>query len=94
VRWHNGWLRRGALGGRTSLQAAREMPVAERLVDREGFYRETRRAFAKVVQGCDSLSATRLAELKATFVVLERFNLLTTSRGGKDAAQLNTDKSQ
>lgn len=52
VRWLNGWLRRGVLGGRTALQAVREMPVAERLVDREDFYRETCCAIEKAVQGC------------------------------------------
>ena len=94
VRWLNGWLVRGVLDKRTALQAAREMPVAERLVDREDFYRETCCAIEKAVQGCNGSRAARLAERKAIFAVLERFNLITTTRGGKDAAKLNTDKSR
>ena len=34
----------------------------------------------------------RLAERKASLAMLERFNRITTTRGGKDAAKLNADK--
>ena len=44
--------------------------------------------------GWPCASFSRLAEPKAIFAVLERFNLITTTRGGKDAAKLNTDKSR
>ena len=94
VRWMNGWLVRGVLGNRTALQAAREMPVAARLVDREDFYRETCCAIEKAVQGCKGSRAARLAERKSTIATLERFHLITTTRGGEDAAKLNTDKSR
>ena len=36
----------------------------------------------------------RLAERKAIFTVLEHFNLMTTTRAGRDAAKLNTDKTR
>ena len=94
MRWLNGHLARGVLGGRTALQAARVMPIAERLVNRQELYRETCAAIECAVQGCTGSRAARLAERKATFTVLEHFNLMTTSRGGKDAAKLNADKTR
>ena len=82
------------MGGRTTLQAAREIPVVESFVDREDFYRETCCAIEKAVQGCKGSRAARLAERKAIFAALERFNLINTTRGGMDAAKLNADKSR
>ena len=94
VRWLNGHPARGVLGDRTALQAARVMPIAERLVDRQELYRKTCAAIESAVQGCTGSRAARLAERKAIFTVLEHFNLMTTTRGGKDAANLNTDKTR
>jgi transposase InsO family protein len=52
VRWLNGELRSGVLGGLTALEKARELEVAERVVDRGIFYREMCSAIEVAVQRC------------------------------------------
>lgn len=44
------------------------------------------------MQGCKGPRAAQLAERKAIFAVLERFNRITTTRGGKGAAKLNATR--
>lgn len=66
---------------RTAREAYQELPSAQGLVDREQLYREAHCAIAEAVQGCRTARERRLAERKALLATLERYGLITQTRG-------------
>ncbi|HEX6241506.1 MAG TPA: hypothetical protein VFZ61_11450 [Polyangiales bacterium] len=72
---------RTSRGERTAREAYEELPVADALVDRAAFVREAHCAISQAVQGCRSARERRLAERKALLATLERYGLVTQTRG-------------
>jgi hypothetical protein len=72
---------RATRGGLTAWQAYRALPPAESLVDRATFLDAVACALQEPVPGCNSWRARRLAEREAVLRTMERFELITRTRG-------------
>jgi hypothetical protein len=66
---------------RTAREAYAEMPAADAMVDRTAFYAETCCAIRAAVEGWESGREQRLAERQAILNALERYGVLTQTRG-------------
>jgi hypothetical protein len=77
----DGTIPRATRGWRTAREAWREMPCAERLVDRADLRAEVACAIREAVRGCCSWRERRLAKRRAILAVLERHGLVTSTRG-------------
>jgi len=77
----DGAIPRSSLEWQTARQAHRSLPCAEALVDRASFLHEVHCAIALAVQDCESWREKRLAEREAILQVLERYALVTRTRG-------------
>jgi len=73
---------RASRGWRTALAVDAALPPWYAFVSRENFHAMACRAIAKAVQGCNTPRARRLAEREALFRTLERYGLVTRTRGG------------
>jgi len=72
---------RPSRGGLTAAQLDRIRPRAEDLVQRARFYETACAAIEAAVQGIDDARARRRAEREAILCTLERFGLVTRTRG-------------
>jgi transposase InsO family protein len=72
---------RASRGWRTPAQADAQMPPWSALVDRGTFWKETRCACAEGVVGCTGKRAARRARREAQLATLEKYELITRTRG-------------
>jgi hypothetical protein len=72
---------RPSRGWRTAREAYRDLAPASALVDRQAFRRAVACAIEDAVRGCDQPRARRLAEREAVLETMERFGLITRTRG-------------
>jgi hypothetical protein len=79
---------RPSRGARTAAELDRILPRAEDLVDRARFYAAACAAIQAAVQGNDNPRARRRAEREAILCTLERFGLVTRTRGRRPVAAL------
>jgi hypothetical protein len=77
----DGVRRRPTRDMRTAREAYAEMPAADAMVDRTAFYAETCCAIRAAVEGWESGREQRLAERQAILNALERYGVLTQTRG-------------
>jgi hypothetical protein len=76
---------RPSRGGWSAEQLDSLLPCAEDLVDRARFYDTACAAIRRAVQGIEGARARRRAEREAVWCTLERFGLVTRTRGRRPA---------
>ena len=73
---------RASRGYLTANALCETMPPWYDFIDRDRFYQEARREQELAVQGKEGMAA-RLAERQAVFLVMEKYGLITITRGGR-----------
>jgi transposase InsO family protein len=74
---------RCALGGRTPYELDSQAPRADDLVCRARFYQELRLELERIALGPGNARARRMAQRDATWRALQRYGLVTRTRGGR-----------
>jgi hypothetical protein len=77
----DGVVLRPTRGERTAREVYAALPAAETLVDRAELFDAAHCAIAEAVEGCRTARERRLAERKALLATLERYELITQTRG-------------
>jgi len=74
---------RGSKGYRTATELRKELPTWHKKVERVTFYAQACEAREKAVKGGETAREKRQAERQAVYETLEKFQLITRTRGGK-----------